>query len=187
MVIFTHGWFSLRSNAWTRPGIQPAASIQRGAGTGSGAHALVTTIATRPCPAQVMLHHRLFPFAGGAKQFIMSGARMDFHILTGRSVCAMNDQLPNRGREAEMLQEMGLASMEDLFSDIPANVRFDGELLSRSIGRGNHQRYRRLLVPTPTWAPASFLGAVCIAMSSAVFNYHPWRVPYRLHALSTRG
>ena len=40
----------------------------------------------------------------------------------------MVDQLPNRGREAEMLQEMGLASMEDLFSDIPANVRFDGEL-----------------------------------------------------------
>ena len=38
------------------------------------------------------------------------------------------DQLPNRGREAEMLQEMGLSSMEDLFSDIPADVRFSGEL-----------------------------------------------------------
>ena len=35
----------------------------------------------------------------------------------------MVDQLPNRGREAEMLQEMGLKSMEDLFSDIPADVR----------------------------------------------------------------
>ena len=40
----------------------------------------------------------------------------------------MVDQLPNRGREAEMLQEMGLSSMEDLFSDIPADVRFSGEL-----------------------------------------------------------
>lgn len=40
----------------------------------------------------------------------------------------MVDQLPNRGREAEMLQEMGLQSMEDLFSDIPADVRFNGEL-----------------------------------------------------------
>ena len=40
----------------------------------------------------------------------------------------MVDQLPNRGREAEMLQEMGLKSMEDLFSDIPADVRFSGEL-----------------------------------------------------------
>ena len=40
----------------------------------------------------------------------------------------MVDQLPNRGREAEMLKEMGLDSMEDLFSDIPSNVRFDGEL-----------------------------------------------------------
>ncbi len=40
----------------------------------------------------------------------------------------MVDQLPNRGREAEMLQEMGLQSMEDLFSDIPENVRFKGDL-----------------------------------------------------------
>ena len=27
-----------------------------------------------------------------------------------------------------MLKEMGLDSMEDLFSDIPSDVRFDGEL-----------------------------------------------------------
>ena len=53
---------------------------------------------------------------------------MDFHIPTVGNVCAMVDQLPNRGREAEMLQEMGLKSMEDLFSDIPADVRFNGEL-----------------------------------------------------------
>ena len=47
------------------------------------------------------------PISGGLKQFIMSGTRMDFHIPTVRSVRAMVDQLPNRGREAEMLQEMG--------------------------------------------------------------------------------
>ena len=40
----------------------------------------------------------------------------------------MVDQLPNRGREAEMLDEMGLSSMEDLFADIPSDVRFKGEL-----------------------------------------------------------
>ena len=33
------------------------------------------------------------------------------------------DQLPNLGREQEMLQSMGLKSMDDLFSDIPEDVR----------------------------------------------------------------
>ena len=33
------------------------------------------------------------------------------------------DQLPNLGREQEMLDSMGLKSMEDLFSDIPEGVR----------------------------------------------------------------
>ena len=33
------------------------------------------------------------------------------------------DQLPNLGREAEMLAIMGLSSMDDLFSDIPEDVR----------------------------------------------------------------
>ena len=40
----------------------------------------------------------------------------------------MVDQLPNRGRELEMLNEMGFESIEDLFADIPADVRFKGEL-----------------------------------------------------------
>jgi glycine dehydrogenase subunit 1 len=35
----------------------------------------------------------------------------------------MVDQLPNLGREAEMLAIMGLSSMDDLFSDIPEEVR----------------------------------------------------------------
>ena len=48
----------------------------------------------------------------------------------------MVDQLPNRGREARMLQEMGLQSMEDLFSDIPADVRFSGELPLPAPNRG---------------------------------------------------
>ena len=33
------------------------------------------------------------------------------------------DQLPNLGRELEMLSEMGLKSMGELFEDIPEDVR----------------------------------------------------------------
>ncbi|MEC8352568.1 MAG: glycine dehydrogenase, partial [Candidatus Thermoplasmatota archaeon] len=33
------------------------------------------------------------------------------------------DQLPNLGREQEMLLEMGLKSMDELFEDIPEDVR----------------------------------------------------------------
>ena len=40
----------------------------------------------------------------------------------------MVDQLPNLGREKEMLEAMGMSSMEDLFSDIPKGVRMTGEL-----------------------------------------------------------
>ena len=40
----------------------------------------------------------------------------------------MVDQLPNLGREDEMLKAMGLQNMEDLFSDIPDDVRFKGPL-----------------------------------------------------------
>jgi glycine dehydrogenase subunit 1 len=40
----------------------------------------------------------------------------------------MVDQLPNLGRENEMLTEMGMTSIEDLFVDIPASVRVDGQL-----------------------------------------------------------
>ncbi|MBJ99558.1 MAG: aminomethyl-transferring glycine dehydrogenase [Euryarchaeota archaeon] len=38
------------------------------------------------------------------------------------------DQLPNLGREDEMLEMMGYKSIDDLFSDIPENVRFPGQL-----------------------------------------------------------
>ncbi|MAK95267.1 MAG: aminomethyl-transferring glycine dehydrogenase [Euryarchaeota archaeon] len=37
--------------------------------------------------------------------------------------CEDLDQLPNLGREQEMLEAMGLQSMDDLFSDIPEEVR----------------------------------------------------------------
>ena len=35
----------------------------------------------------------------------------------------MVDQLPNLGREKEMLNELGLETIDDLFSNIPSNVR----------------------------------------------------------------
>ena len=40
----------------------------------------------------------------------------------------MVDQLPNLGREKEMLAAMGLSSMDDLFEDIPENVRMNSPL-----------------------------------------------------------
>lgn len=58
----------------------------------------------------------------------MSGARMGFITHPPEEMNVMVDQLPNRGREAEMLQSMGLQTMEDLFIDIPADVRFKEEL-----------------------------------------------------------
>ena len=33
------------------------------------------------------------------------------------------DQLPNLGREQEMLDIMGISSMKDLFEDIPVEIR----------------------------------------------------------------
>ena len=38
------------------------------------------------------------------------------------------DQLPNLGREQEMLDIMGVSSMEDLFEDIPVAIRSEGPL-----------------------------------------------------------
>ena len=40
----------------------------------------------------------------------------------------MVDQLPNLGREAEMLSAMGMKSIDELFADIPAEVRMDEPL-----------------------------------------------------------
>jgi len=40
----------------------------------------------------------------------------------------MVDQLPNLGREKEMLEAMGMSSMEDLFADIPKGVRMNEDL-----------------------------------------------------------
>ena len=38
------------------------------------------------------------------------------------------DQLPNLGRELEMLSEMGMESIDELFADIPEDVRRNGPL-----------------------------------------------------------
>ncbi|MDP6213294.1 MAG: hypothetical protein QGF32_07080, partial [Candidatus Thalassarchaeaceae archaeon] len=35
----------------------------------------------------------------------------------------MVDQIPNLGRESEMLEELGLSTMDDLFANIPEEVR----------------------------------------------------------------
>ncbi len=40
----------------------------------------------------------------------------------------MVDQLPNLGREKEMLDAMGMSSIDDLFADIPEAVRMADEL-----------------------------------------------------------
>ena len=40
----------------------------------------------------------------------------------------MVDQLPNLGRESEMLSAMGMTSMDELFADIPEGVRMNATL-----------------------------------------------------------
>ena len=45
-----------------------------------------------------------------------------------RSGATMVDQLPNLGRESEMLSSLGMQSIDELFSDIPEGVRYDGKL-----------------------------------------------------------
>ncbi len=40
----------------------------------------------------------------------------------------MVDQLPNLGREEEMLKEMGFESIDELFADVPESVRMNGDL-----------------------------------------------------------
>ena len=40
----------------------------------------------------------------------------------------MVDQLPNLGREEEMLKEMGVESIDALFADVPESVRMVGDL-----------------------------------------------------------
>lgn len=53
---------------------------------------------------------------------------MDFTIHPQGVVIPMVDQLPNLGREEEMLKAMGLQNIDDLFADIPDDVRFKGPL-----------------------------------------------------------
>jgi len=58
----------------------------------------------------------------------MTGARTVWHAPHRGEVITMVDQLPNLGREQEMLEEMGLSHIDELFNDIPLEVRMQGEL-----------------------------------------------------------
>ncbi len=92
----------------------------------------------------------------------------------------MVDHLPNLGREQEMLEAMGLSSIDDLFSDIPPSIRRDGPLE---------------LPPPQTeeeiWADAQRLLGANVAMNSRpnflgaglYQNFVPTMVPM----LATRG
>ena len=40
----------------------------------------------------------------------------------------MVDQLPNYGREREMLSALGMNTIDELFVDIPSDIRYDGQL-----------------------------------------------------------
>ena len=92
----------------------------------------------------------------------------------------MVDHLPNLGREAEMLHSMGLESIEDLFSDIPEDIK----------------RVEPLDLPLPQteeeiWADAQRLLGANIAMNSRpnflgaglYQNFVPTMVPM----MATRG
>ena len=90
------------------------------------------------------------------------------------------DQLPNLGREKEMLAAMGLSSMEELFSDIPEHVRRRKPLdLPEPQSEEEILRDARMLLGTniPVDSRPSFLGAGLYS------NYVPAMVPM----LATRG
>jgi len=92
----------------------------------------------------------------------------------------MVDQLPNLGREAEMLEAMGLNSMDDLFADIPEHIR----------------RTEPLDLPEPQteeeiWRDASGLLGANVALSerpsflgAGLYANH---VPAMVPMLATRG
>ncbi len=66
----------------------------------------------------------------------------------------MVDQLPNLGREKEMLEAMGMSSMDDLFADIPEAVRMNGELPLRPPQSeeeiiADARRFPLAIAPTP--------------------------------------
>lgn len=67
-------------------------------------------------------------FAIPRRTNIMTGARTVWHAPHRGEVITMVDQLPNLGREQEMLEEMGLSHIDELFNDIPLEVRMQGEL-----------------------------------------------------------
>ena len=92
----------------------------------------------------------------------------------------MVDQLPNLGREAEMLEAMGLPSMDALFADIPAEVRRTEALdLPPPQTEEEILRDARLLLGSNVSLDSrpSFLGAGLYA------NFVPTMVPM----LATRG
>ena len=93
---------------------------------------------------------------------------------------SMVDQLPNLGRESEMLAAMGLTSMDDLFSDIPEAVRRNTPLdlpppqTEEEIWR---DAQRLLSANVPVNSRPSFIGAGLYA------NHVPSMVPM----MATRG
>ena len=90
------------------------------------------------------------------------------------------DQLPNLGREQEMLAAMCLSSMEDLFSDIPEDVRRTEPLdLPEPQTEEEILREAQMLLNTNISVDSrpSFLGAGLYS------NYVPSMVPM----LATRG
>ncbi|MBD40152.1 MAG: aminomethyl-transferring glycine dehydrogenase [Euryarchaeota archaeon] len=92
----------------------------------------------------------------------------------------MVDQLPNLGREAEMLMAMGYASMDDLFSDVPVDVRMEEDLPLRPPQSEEEiiADARRLLgANVSLGSMASFIGA-------GLYRNH---VPAAVFQLVTRG
>jgi len=90
------------------------------------------------------------------------------------------DQLPNLGRETEMLEAIGLASMDDLFADIPTEIRLDAPLdlpPPQSEEEILADAQRLLGANVPIDSRPSFLGAGLYA------NFVPTMVPM----LATRG
>ena len=83
-------------------------------------------------------------------------------VALGVSGDVMVDQLPNLGREKEMLEAMGMKEIADLFSDLPKEVVMDQELplpAPQSEEEILHDARRLLGGNVPLEQRTSFLGA----------------------------
>ena len=91
----------------------------------------------------------------------------------------MVDQLPNRGLELEMLEEMGFSSIDDLFSDIPERVRMNAQL-----DLPPPQSEEEIIADARRLLGSNLYGGCCVIPRSGLYRNY---VPASVFQLVTRG